>query len=96
MTRAGCSNKTKPKKWTPPNNHHTINTYAEAVKKDIQQSKTVTPRNIRLNLSKCEKLALKDLSKRDDIIIANADKGDGVVITDVNYYIREAKRQLND
>ena len=36
----------KNKKWTPPNKHHTINTYVEAVKKDIEQSKTVTRRKI--------------------------------------------------
>ena len=59
----------KNKKWTPPNNHHTINTYVGAFKKDIEQSKTVTPRKIRPNLSKDEKLALKDLSKRDDILL---------------------------
>ena len=80
---------------TPPNNHHTINTYVEAVKKDIEQSKTVTPRKIRPNLSKDEKVALKDLLKQDDIIITNADKGGTVVIMDVNDYIREAKQQLN-
>ena len=34
-------------KWTPPNNHHTIKAYVEAVKKDIERSKTVTPRKIR-------------------------------------------------
>ena len=86
----------KNKKWTSSNNHHTTNTYVEVVKKDIEQSKTVTPRKIRPNLSKDEKVALKDLSKRDDIIITNADKGGAVVIMDVNDYIREAKRQLND
>ena len=31
----------KNKKWAPPNNHHTINTYVEAAKKYIEQSKTV-------------------------------------------------------
>ena len=86
----------KNKKWTPSNDHHTINTYVEAVKKDIKQSKTVTPRKLRPNLSKDEKVALKDLSKRDDIIITNAGKGGAVVIMDVNDYIREAKRQLCD
>ena len=30
----------KNEKWTPLNNHHTINTYVGAVKKDIKQSKT--------------------------------------------------------
>ena len=72
------------KKWTPPNNHHTTNTYVEAVKKDSEQSKTVTPRKIRPNLSKDEKAALKNLSKRDDIINTNADKGGAVVILNVN------------
>ena len=86
----------KNKKWTPPNNHHTINKYVEAVKKDIEQSKTVPPKKIRSNLSKDEKVTLKDLSKRDDIIISYADKGGAVVIMDVNDYIREAKRQLNE
>ena len=36
----------KNKKWTPPNNHHIVNTYVEAAKKDIKQRKTVTPRKI--------------------------------------------------
>ena len=92
MARAGCSNK----KWTTPNNPHTINSYVEAVKKDIEQSKIVKPRKIRSNLSKDEKVALKDLSKWDDTIITIANKGGAVVIMGVNGYIREAKRQLND
>ena len=86
----------KNKIWTPPNNHHTINTYVEVVKKDIEQSKTVPLKKIRSNLSKDKKVALKDLSKQDDIIITNADKGRAVVIMDVNDYIGEAKRQLNE
>ena len=83
MRTTGCSNKRK-KKWTPPNNYHTINIYVEAVKKDIEERKTVLPRKIRSNLSKDKKVALKYLSKADNIIIIN-----------VNDYIREAKRQLN-
>ena len=39
---------------------------------------------------------MKNLSKRDDIIITNADKGGTVVIMDVNDYITEAKCRLND
>ena len=88
MTRTGCS---KQKQCTPPNNRHTINTYVEAVKKDIEQSKTFPPKKIRSNLSKDGKVTLKDLSKRDHIIIINADKVDTVVIMDVNDYIREAE-----
>ena len=96
MTRTGCSNKTKTKNGLLLITTITINTYVEAVKKDIKQSETVPPRKIRSNLSKDEKVALKNLSKQDGIIITNADKVDAVVIMDVNDYIREAKRQLND
>ena len=44
----------------------------------------------------CVKVALKDLSKRDDITITNAGKGGTVVIMDVNDSFREVKRQLSD
>ena len=94
MTRKGCSKKTKTKNG--PNNHHTIKTYVEAVKKDIEESKTVPAKKMRPNLIKVEKIALKELSKRDKIFINNAEKSGTVVIMGVNDYIREAKRQLND
>ena len=86
----------KNKKWTPLNNLLTINRYLETVKKDIKQRRAVPPRKIRSNLREDEKLALKYLSKRDDIIITNADKSGAVVIIHVNDYSREAKCQLND
>ena len=38
----------------------------------------------------------KNLSKRDDIIIAKADKGGAIVIVDVDDYIQEANRQLDN
>ena len=40
--------------------------------------------------------ALQNLSKRDDIIITKADKGGAVVIVDVDDYIQEANRQLDN
>ena len=45
---------------------------------------------ISVPLSKDEKVARKDLLKRDDIIITNADKGIAVVTMDVNDHAREA------
>ena len=36
------------------------------------------------------------LSKREDIIITNAEKGGAVLIVNRNDYIKEAKRQLNE
>ena len=48
------------------------------------------------NLSTKERKALKDLSSRDDIIITKADKGGATVTMDVNDYVDEANRQLQD
>ena len=48
------------------------------------------------NLIKNETDALQQLSQRDDNIITKADKGGAVVIIDVDDYIREANRQLNN
>ena len=47
-------------------------------------------------MSKKEDDALRNLSKRDDIIIAKADKRGGVVIVDVDNYVQEANRQLDN
>ena len=47
-------------------------------------------------MSKKEKDALQNLSKRDDIIITKADKGSAVVTVDVDDYVQEANRQLDN
>ena len=46
--------------------------------------------------NKREQNAMKELAKRKDIIITNADKGGAVVILDVEKYINEAICQLSD
>ena len=46
----------------------------------------------RHNLAPKERKALHELSKRNDIIISNADKGSAVVIEAVKYYIKETER----
>ena len=43
-----------------------------------------------------ERSALRDIQKRDDIIIKPADKGSAVVVMDKTTYIQEAERQLSD
>ena len=48
------------------------------------------------NLTKREQKALEELSKTDDIIITNADKGGAIVVMDIGRYISEAQCQLND
>ena len=68
----------------------------KAVKKDIECTKTFKPKQPHPNLDKGEREAIKELSKRKDVIITNADKGGAVVIVDTNDYIKKAERQLND
>ena len=78
------------KTWTPKENHHTVEKFAQAFqKREIKQ----IPHK---NLSKKEEDALQNLSKRNDIIITKADKGGAVVIGDVDDYIQEANRQLDN
>ena len=68
----------KKRNWTPPRTHHTVETFIQAVTRDIHDSKREPlPKP---NLSKGEQKALSDLQKRNDIVITNADKGGAVVI----------------
>ena len=82
--------------WTPKDNHHSIDTYIEAVKKDLNETIDKPYKDSKKtkshNLSKGEIEALSYLSKRDDIIITNADKGGAVVIIDIIQY----KKKLRD
>ena len=39
------------------------------------------------NLTKGEQKALEELTKKDDIIITNADEGGAIVIMDIDKYI---------
>ena len=39
---------------------------------------------------------MQELQSRNDIVITNADKGGAVVILDVEDYVKEAERQLNN
>ena len=48
------------------------------------------------NLIEGEQKTLEELSKRDEIIITNADEGRAIVIMDIDKYISEAQHQLND
>ena len=48
------------------------------------------------NLTKSEREALNNLQQRDNTIITKANKGDAMVIMDVEDYIKKANRQLSD
>ena len=81
----------KNKGWTPDKNHHTIDSFNEAVKK--QCTKTFKPKQPHPNLHTGKKEANKELSKREDIIITNMISS--LLIVDTNDYIKKAARQLN-
>ena len=86
----------KQKPWTPSQNHHSIETFIDLVKHDINDAKILNTKRPKDNLTKGEQKTLEELSKRDDIIITNADKGGAIVIMDIDKYICEAQRTHND
>ena len=80
--------------WLPDKLRSCVETFIAATNHDIKSSKTKN--NPRDNLTKSERETLLNLQKRNDIIVTKADKGDAVVILDIQDYINEANRQLND
>ena len=72
-------------------------TYTEATQRELEKKKQTKmkekPYN---NLTKNERTCMKKLSREEDIIITKVDKGGAVVIVDVQGYIKEAERQLNN
>ena len=80
--------------WTPPSDRDSaLNAYIDAIKSDIITSNL---NHITDNLTPHERQALRNLQKRQDIIIKPADKGSGTVVMDRTWYVDECNRQLND
>ena len=72
-----------------------LETYIKTVRRCILNGNT-NIRKARDNLTPEERKALKDLQKRDDIIIKEADKGSAVVVMNKEDYLAETGRQLGD
>ena len=83
----------KQNSWTLSQNHHSIETVNGLVQHDINEAKILNTKRPKDNLTKGGQKALEELSKRDDIIITNADNGGAMVIMDINKYISEAQRR---
>ena len=66
------------------------------MRQDIKQELINHHRFQRDNLNKRERVALKRLSNNEDIIIKPADEGGATVILNIEDYITEAMRQLNN
>ena len=87
---------TRKSKWTPPEGQFASLDFF--IKKCHDINKLNFNRNTKFsNLSLEERAALKNLSKRKDLIIVKApDKGGALVVWRANLYQKEALRQLSD
>ena len=83
------------KKWTPKETHHTVSTYTDLGKNDINALMKKTTKILKSNLTYKEHTAMKELTKRKDFILTNVGKGGAVVIMDTDSWIKEANRQLS-
>ena len=80
-------------KFTPKKNR---NNHLEQYIDNISKFPLQANQNVRQNISKAEKLALKRLQDDKSIIIKQADKGGAIVIMDSDYYRGLAEDQLSD
>ena len=83
-------------KWTPPEGQFaSLDFFTKKCRHNIHKLKF--NRNTKFsNLSSEEWAALKNLSKRNDIVVKSADRGGAVVVWRSDLYKKEALRQLSD
>ena len=82
--------------WEPKKNHQTVETFIEAVNKDVVErfsDRNKLPKN---NLTDTDKNAIEHFSKRNDLFITKIDKGVATVILNVKDYIAKTNKQLQD
>ena len=96
FTEEGVFRKPTNKTWAPNNNHHSIDTFMEAAHNEINNEIEKTKRPNYSNLFVKEQKTLQKLQSRDSIVITEADKGDAVVMLDVEDYLKEVERQLHN
>ena len=87
-----------PSTWMPPKRRDAaLETYINQTRIDVErQLERLQDKRCKDNLPSDERLALKHLRQRTDIIIKPADKGSAVVVLSKEDYIKEADRQLNE
>ena len=82
-----------PSDWIPP---PVSNLENFITKNHLDLSDSVIPKNKFNNISRQERLAIKQLSTDSTIVIKQADKGGAVVLMNRDDYIKEGIRQLSD
>ena len=78
-------------KWKSKETHHTVRKCIDLVENDEKTNVTL---NSKLTIKK--HIAMKELPKRKDLIITNAEKCGVVVIMDTESFIKGANWQLSD
>ena len=79
FTEEGVFRKPTNKTWVPNNNHHSIDTFMEAARNEINNEIEKPKRPNYSNLFVKEQKTLQKLQSRDSTVITEADKGDTVV-----------------
>ena len=77
-------------------NHHSIETFIEATRNEIREKIEKKRPSKYSNLTAKERNALQEQQSRNHIVITDADKWGAVVILDIEGYVKEAERQLNN
>ena len=80
--------------WKPNRVHQSLDIFQRSFKLGLLNIKTKY--NSKSNLSKEQRLGLKQLADNPEIIIKKADKGSAVVVMNTTDYLREGYRQLSD
>ena len=84
------------KNWIPTNNQHSIETFIEATRNEIQEKTGKTRPSKYSNLTIKERKAVQELQSRNDIVVADANKRGAVVILLAEDYVKEAEKQFNN
>ena len=84
--------------WTPPEGQFSaVDHYIDRCRRFVNTLDFKRSLTLRFaNLSQAERLALRNLRRRTDVVIKPADKGGAVVIWAHPLYIQEAQKQLSD
>ena len=87
-----------PSSWMPPKGRDaSLEAYIVGIQMNVEtQLERLQASRSKDNLSSEERMVLKSLRKRSDIIIKPKDKGSAVVMLSTADYIKEADRQLSN
>ncbi|XP_070548154.1 uncharacterized protein [Ptychodera flava] len=78
----------------PPNENQTLEAFLNAVEDEVLNSQNW--KKTYDNISKDERIALQQLTNREDLTIKAADKGGGIVVMDTSWYIDKCNDHLQN